>query len=187
VFVYLTIIISLGFFPNTTNFFFGIVWSSDLNLVGEGLSYNFNFTSIYPACLSFDFCLDSVSLAYIALSAYIIPLCILSNWLSLHGQKNFHAMFLLLLVLLFLVFSAGNLLIFYIAFEVILIPMYILIGSCGSRSKRVLAANHFFLYTFMGSIFMLFSLIYIWYVVGNLNVTSLMKYTGFSFNESCII
>jgi proton-translocating NADH-quinone oxidoreductase chain M len=185
--VYLVVVLSLGVFPNTTNSFFGVVWSSGMDLTGSNFLPKSNFSSVYPVNLSFDFCLDSVSLAYIALSAYIIPICLLSNWLSLQGQKNFQVMFLILLILLLLVFSTGNLFVFYIAFEVILIPMYILIGSYGSRSKRVLAANHFFLYTFMGSIFMLFSLIYIWSVVGNLNITSLMKYSGFSFNESCVI
>lgn len=69
---------------------------------------------------------------------------------------------LLINIPLQLIFSVGSVLWFYIYFETILIPMYLIIGVFGSRRRRIMAAYQFFLYTLFGSIFMLLS-IYILY------------------------
>jgi proton-translocating NADH-quinone oxidoreductase chain M len=108
---------------------------------------------------------------------------LIAHWSSVNETYNLDFLYLALLILLILAFSIRNLFIFYIIFEVILIPMYFIIGIWGSRPKRILAANHFFLYTFFASIFMLFALLYLYIVVGSLDLNALSNYSLFSSSE----
>jgi NADH-quinone oxidoreductase subunit M len=87
------------------------------------------------------------------------------------------------LFLLF-VFSALDLLLFYIFFEAILIPMYLMIGVWGSRERKIRAVYLFFFYTLFGSLLMLVGLLYIYSVVGTLNLEYLLTY-NFTFEEQC--
>ena len=64
------------------------------------------------------------------------------------------------------VFSILDLLLFYIFFESVLIPMYLIVGVWGSRERKIRAAYFFFLYTLLGSVLMLLSILYIYYQVG---------------------
>jgi proton-translocating NADH-quinone oxidoreductase chain M len=79
-------------------------------------------------------------------------------------------------VLLVLVFSVSDLLLFYIFFESVLIPMYIIIGVWGSRERKVRAAYMFFLYTLFGSVLMLLGIIYIYVQVGSTDYETLLNY-----------
>ena len=87
--------------------------------------------------------LDGISILFFVLSSFLIFLCVLFIW----HEKNFkqYAIALLLLdFLLLLVFSVLDLLLFYIAFEAILIPMYLIIGVWGSRERKIRAVYLFF-------------------------------------------
>jgi NADH:ubiquinone oxidoreductase subunit 4 (subunit M) len=64
------------------------------------------------------------------------------------------------------VFSILDLLLFYIFFESVLIPMYLIVGVWGSRERKIKAAYFFFLYTLLGSVLMLLSILYIYYQTG---------------------
>ena len=78
--------------------------------------------------------------------------------------------------LLILCFSVRDLLQFYICFESVLIPMFIIIGVWGSRERKVRAAYMFFLYTLIGSVLMLLSILYIYFKVGTTDYESLLAY-----------
>ena len=78
-------------------------------------------------------------------------------------------------VLLILVFSVSDLLLFYIFFESVLIPMYIIIGVWGSRERKIRAAYMFFLYTLFGSVLMLLGIIYIYVQVGSTDYETLLE------------
>lgn len=103
--------------------------------------------------------LDGISLFFIILIALIIPISIISNWKSI--SNNIIPFLLLLLVLemlLLTIFVVLDILLFYIFFESILIPLFILIGLFGSYDK-VRAAFYLFLYTLLGSLFLLLSIL----------------------------
>nr|QBM10212.1 NADH dehydrogenase subunit 4 [Amplexidiscus fenestrafer] len=103
--------------------------------------------------------LDGVSLFFFILTALLIPICILISWKSIkYLFKEFLLCLLFLEALLIGVFLVLDLLLFYILFEGILIPMFLLIGVWGSREEKVRASYYFFFYTFAGSVFMLFGI-----------------------------
>jgi NADH-quinone oxidoreductase subunit M len=110
-------------------------------------------------------------------------LCIIFIW----DEKFLKEYFITLLVidlLLLLVFSVLDLFLFYIFFEALLIPMYLIIGIWGSRERKIRAAYLFFFYTLFGSLLMLVAITYIYNKVGTLNLEYLLIY-NFSFQEQC--
>ena len=74
------------------------------------------------------------------------------------------------------VFSILDLLLFYIFFESVLIPMYLIVGVWGSRERKIRAAYFFFLYTLLGSVLMLLSILYIYYQVGTTDYEVLLTF-----------
>lgn len=124
----------------------------------------------------YDFYLgiDGLSIYFVLLTTIIIPLSILSNWKSIEKKGiYFLSIMLLLESLLLLIYMVLDLLMFYIFFESILAPLFLLIGLFGSIEKQR-ASFYFFLYTFLGSLFMLLSIITISYLSGctDINIVS---------------
>jgi proton-translocating NADH-quinone oxidoreductase chain M len=132
---------------------------------------------------SFSFGLDGISLFFFFLSTFLIFLCVLFIWESRLLKEYTIALLLIDLFLLF-VFSALDLLVFYIFFEAILIPMFLIIGIWGSRERKIRAVYLFFFYTLFGSLLMVLGLLYIYSITGTLNFEYLLTY-NFSFNEQC--
>lgn len=125
--------------------------------------------------LNFSFALDGVSLSFIFLSTFLIFICILFIWNDLNFQEYVINLFLIELFLI-IIFSVLNLFIFYIFFEAILIPMFLVIGFWGSRERKVRAVYLFFFYTLCGSILMLLSIFYIYTITGTLNFEYLISW-----------
>lgn len=112
--------------------------------------------------------IDGISLYFVLLTTFITPICILSNWDSVTShQKFFLISFLLLESLLLAVFTVCDLLLFYVFFESVLIPLFLIVGIWGGSSTRVRAAFLLFLYTLFGSLFMLLSFLGIYYHTGS--------------------
>lgn len=131
--------------------------------------------------LSYSFGLDGLSVHFFFLSAFLVFLCILFVW----NEVNFKAYMLnLLLIELFLliIFSVLDLMLFYIFFEAILIPMFLIIGIWGSRERKIRAVYLFFFYTLCSSLLMLIGILYIYTKVGTLNLEYLLAWE-FTFNE----
>lgn len=150
----LTFILSLGlwvlFDKSTGNFQFvdKIFWAPNLNL---------NFT----------IGVDGISLFFIILTTLLIFLCLLTSWNSIHfNLKEYLISFLIMEFFLIGVFCVLDLLLFYVFFESVLIPMYLIIGVWGSRERKIRAAYFFFLYTLLGSVLMLLAVLYVYYQVG---------------------
>lgn len=131
--------------------------------------------------VSFSLGLDGISLFFFILSSFLIFLCILFLW-NETLLKEYMVTLLFLDLLLLLVFSVLDILLFYIFFEAILIPMYLIIGIWGSRERKIRAVYLFFFYTLIGSLFMLLGLLYIYSVKGTLNFEYLLGQT-FTFTE----
>ena len=128
--------------------------------------------------------IDGISLFFLLLTTLLIPLCILIGWNSVHHNlKGYLISFLLIEFFLIGVFCILDLLMFYICFESILIPMFLVVGIWGSRERKVLAAYYFFLYTLLGSVVMLLSILYIYYQVGTTDYEILLTFTFSEFEQ----
>ena len=132
---------------------------------------------------NFNFVLgiDGISLFFILLTTFIFPLCILASWSFKENYiKSYMIFFLSLELILILVFISLDILFFYVFFEGVLIPMFLLIGFFGSRERKIRASYLFFLYTLVGSLFMLIGVIYFYFVVGSTNF-EILFISNFSF------
>jgi len=151
-------------------------------------SYHFQSIATYKISadflnLSFTFGLDGISLFFFVLSSFLIFLCVLFVWEE-PLLKEYTLTLLIIDLLLLLVFSALDVLLFYIFFEGILIPMYLMIGVWGSRERKIRAVYLFFFYTLFGSLLMLVGLMYIYSITGTLNLEYLLTWQ-FTFTEQC--
>ncbi len=146
---------------------------------------NFSYTSdgfqfIEEKKWIFDFVnykvgIDGMSLAFILLTTFITPICILATINSVKVRvKEFLIALLLMETLMLGVFCSLDLFIFYLFFEAGLIPMFLIIGIWGGE-RRVYSAFKFFLYTLFGSIFMLVSIIFIYFDAGTLDFSKLIN------------
>lgn len=133
--------------------------------------------------LAFSFGLDGISIFFFVLSSFLIFICVLFVW-ETDLLKEYLISLLLIDLFLLLVFSALDLLVFYIFFEAILIPMFLLIGLWGSRERKIRAVYLFFFYTLVGSLLMLVGLLYIYFKMGTLNLEYLLT-CSFTFEEQC--
>nr|YP_006280852.1 NADH dehydrogenase subunit 4 [Cyanophora paradoxa]ADW79206.1 NADH dehydrogenase subunit 4 [Cyanophora paradoxa] len=119
---------------------------------------------------------DGISLFFIILSTAIIPICLMASLQGIKKQlREFFICFLLLESLLILVFSSFDLFLFYLFFEGVLIPMFLIIGVWGSRERKIRAGYYFFLYTLIGSVLMLLGIIWIYYKTGTTDLTILYQ------------
>lgn len=124
---------------------------------------------------------DGISLFLILLTTLLFPLCLLGSWHSINTRiKEYLLCFFIMETLLILVFCVLDLFLFYIFFEAILIPMFLLIGVWGSRERKIRASYLFFLYTLFGSLFMLLGIVYIFIKTGTTNYEIL---TSFDFSK----
>jgi NADH-quinone oxidoreductase subunit M len=108
---------------------------------------------------------DGLSMILVVLTAFIVPVAVLASWhmhvLEERGRQKLYYIFIMLLEFAMIgSFVAQDLFLFYIFFEVTLVPMYFMIGIWGAE-QRVYAAIKFFLYTIAGSILMLLALLYV--------------------------
>lgn len=119
--------------------------------------------------------LDGLSLWLVLLTTLLTPVGILVSWRAIRRRvKEFYALFLLLEFGLIGVFVALDLVLFYVFWEVSLVPMYFLIGVWG-HERRIYAAVKFFLFTMAGSVFMLAAIIYLYTYAGTFDYTELLK------------
>ncbi|MDP4708866.1 MAG: NADH-quinone oxidoreductase subunit M [Rickettsiaceae bacterium] len=131
--------------------------------------------------LEFYVGVDGLSIYFVFLSALLTLICIIASLFTIKKNiKEFLLCFLLLEAFCIGAFLSLNLLLFYGFFEVILIPMFLIIGIWGGEN-RVYAAVKFFLYTFFGSVFLLIALIYIYSQTGTFSIIDLVDIVpGFS-------
>ena len=155
----ISVILWIGFdsFIGAFQFITKIQWLSSLNI-------------------NFILGIDGIGLLFVVLTTLIFPICILSSWKNIN--KNFKEYMVLLLILeslLIIVFTILDLLLFYIFFESILIPMFLMIGIWGSRRRKVRAAYLLFFYTLFGSVLMLVAIMSIYMQVGSTDYQILLS------------
>jgi NADH-quinone oxidoreductase subunit M len=117
---------------------------------------------------------DGISVLFVLLSTALTPLCILASWDAIRTRVREYMMaFLVLETMMVGMFCATDFLLFYVFFEGVLIPMYIIIGVWGGP-RRVYASLKFFLYTFAGSVLMLLALLAMWHHAGTTDISVLL-------------
>ena len=120
---------------------------------------------------------DGISLPFIVLTALLTPLAILASWHSITTRVREYMMgFLVLESLMIGTFCALDLLVFYLFFEAVLIPMFLIIGIWGGE-RRVYAAFKFFLYTLAGSVLMLVAMLVMASMAGTTDIATLQQFT----------
>ena len=118
--------------------------------------------------------MDGISLFFLILTALLTPICVIISLNSIKFLiKEFLLCLLIIEILLIGVFTILDLVGFYILFEGILIPMVLIIGVWGSREEKVQAAYYFFFYTFIGSVFMLLVIFFLYGQVGSTDYQTL--------------
>ena len=172
----------LGLFISILCFFISLyLWLIfDYNSSEFQFIFDFSWVNAYSVFglngFDFVFGLDGISLVFILLTTLLIPICLLSSWDSIkYLTRSYIICFLFLEFLLIGVFSILDIVGFYVFFEGILIPMFLIIGIWGSRKQKITAAYYFFFYTLIGSILMLLSLLYIYYKLGTTDYLTLLN------------
>ena len=117
---------------------------------------------------------DGISILFVVLTAFITPICIVATYNSVKfRKKDFFIALLVMETMMIGVFCSLDLFLFYLFFEAGLIPMFLIIGIWGGI-RRVYAAFKFFLYTLLGSVFMLIAIIFIYMQTGTTDVEALL-------------
>jgi len=118
---------------------------------------------------------DGFSMPLIVLTTFITILVVIAAWeIIQYRVAQYMAAFLIMEGIMVGVFAALDAILFYVFFEAMLIPMYLVIGIWGGP-RRVYASIKFFLYTFLGSVFMLISLIYMYTLSGSFEILDLQR------------
>ena len=119
---------------------------------------------------------DGISMLFVVLTAFLMPLCILASWQSIEVRvKEYMIAFLVLETLMLGVFCALDLILFYLFFEGGLIPMFLIIGVWGGV-RRVYASFKFFLYTLLGSLLMLLAMMAMYWHTETTDIPTLLTY-----------
>ncbi len=125
--------------------------------------------------LSYKMGVDGISVLFVMLTTFLMPITIWSCWTVEHRVKEYMIAFLVLETLMLGVFCALDLVLFYLFFEAGLIPMFLIIGIWGGKD-RIYAAFKFFLYTFLGSVLMLVAMIAMYLDAGTTDIVRLLAH-----------
>ncbi len=118
---------------------------------------------------------DGISVFFVLLSALLTPICILSSWEAVQKRvREYMIAFLVLETMMIGMFSALDLVLFYIFFEGVLLPMFLIIGVWGGQ-RRVYAAFKFFLYTLLGSVLLLIAILALYHTYGTTDIPTLLQ------------
>ena len=175
---------TIGFSTSIINLFVSLV----VFIMFDFSSNQFQFVQEYHQVSSFDFYLglDGLSIYFVMLTTIITPIALLSNWNSINDNVRSYVIIILLLEsLLLAVFLVLDILLFYIFFESILPPLFILIGLFGS-SNKVRASFYLFLYTLFGSLFLLLSILAMSSIMGTTDFDALYK-TNFNYSTQLFL
>lgn len=126
--------------------------------------------------ISYHLGVDGISMLFVLLSTLLTPICILSSWESIKTRvKEYMVAFLVMETMMIGMFCALDIIVFYVFFEGVLIPMFLIIGMWGGP-RRVYAAFKFFLFTLIGSVLMLLAILAMYFLAGTADIPELMAF-----------
>jgi NADH-quinone oxidoreductase subunit M len=163
----------LALIATTATFVISLVLLAQFDPANTG----FQFVEDRPwiAGLNYKMGVDGISILFVMLTTFLMPITILSCWGVSTRVKEYMIAFLMLETLMLGVFCALDLVLFYLFFEAGLIPMFLIIGIWGG-ALRIYAAFKFFLYTFLGSVLMLVAMIAMYFAAGTTDIPTLMAF-----------
>ena len=174
----------IALFTSIVNLFISLI----IFIMFDFSSNQFQFVQEYHQISYFDLYLglDGLSIYFVLLTTIITPVALLSNWNSINSNVRSYVVIILLLEsLLLAVFLVLDIMLFYIFFESILPPLFILIGLFGS-SNKVRASFYLFLYTLFGSLFLLLSILAMSSIMGTTDFDALYK-TNFNYSTQLFL
>jgi len=165
----------IGLWTTLVNLLFSLIIFYNFDFTESNFQFIENLPIIDDLNVNYYLGIDGISLSFILLTTFLIPICILSIWNKGYKQINYLIIsFLLIELFLIGLFSSLDLFIFYIFFEGSLIPMFFIIGIWGGVN-RTYAAYKFFLYTLLGSLLMLLGVLTIYLYTGTSNFILINK------------
>nr|YP_011017052.1 NADH dehydrogenase subunit 4 [Pterocladiella capillacea]WQB61730.1 NADH dehydrogenase subunit 4 [Pterocladiella capillacea] len=180
--IYLCRLIALCF--SCLSFLFSLLIWIQFDSGTSLFQFIFTFNWLERWNLYYTIGVDGISIFFILLTTFLTIICVLISWTSITFLvKEYLICFLILEFCLIQVFSVLDLLLFYIFFESVLIPMFLIVGIWGSRSRKIRAAYQFFLYTLVGSLLMLLGLIFIYFQTGTLDIQLLWQVNFSEFRQ----
>jgi len=154
----LSLFIWFGFNPGDP----GFQMVEKVEWLGSGISYHMG--------------VDGISMLFVILTTFLMPLCILASWEAIDKRvKEYMIAFLILETLMIGVFTALDIVLFYVFFEAGLIPMFLIIGVWGGK-RRIYASFKFFLYTLLGSVLMLLAIMAMFWQAGTTDIPTLLNH-----------
>ena len=142
----------------------GLWWSFDVASTDWQAAVDWRWIDSWGARFSLG--IDGLSLMMVLLTTFLMPLAVLGGWTSVrHKVHGYHVLLLLLTVGMLGAFVAKDLFLFYVMWEVMLIPMYFIVGIWGGE-RRIYASIKFFIYTMVGSLLMLVAIVYLGWQAG---------------------
>ena len=157
--------IALGF--AVVNFLLSLLILPRFNAAASGYQLEINKPWIESLGANYHLGIDGISLWLVLLTTFLVPICMLVTWIVPHNVRAYLTTLLLLETSIIGVFVSLDMLLFYLFFELTIIPMGFMIGVWGAeREKRVPAATKFFIFTVVGSLFMLVGIIGVYYYSG---------------------
>jgi NADH-quinone oxidoreductase subunit M len=137
------------------------------NPAGVGMQFERVIPWVGGYGINYHVGIDGISLMMVLLTTVLTPLAILGSWAGItRKERGFYGMMLVLTTGMIGVFTALDLFFFYVMWEVMLIPMYFIIGIWGGKA-RLYASIKFFIYTMVGSLLMLVSILYLYFLAGS--------------------
>lgn len=165
---------NLALFTSLANLFLGVYLYGHFNPNDSGFQFVEQGAWLGRIGIDYHMGVDGISLFFILLSVFLTPVCILASWTSITKRvKEYMMAFLMLETFMVGTFSALDSVLFYVFFEGVLIPMFLIIGIWGGP-RRVYASYKFFLYTLLGSVLMLLALLVLYGQVGTTDIPTLM-------------
>jgi NADH-quinone oxidoreductase subunit M len=141
---------------------------------GEGMQLGTEIEWIPQIGMKYHVGVDGLSLPLIVLACVLTFLAVIASWKITEKPKLYYAMLMLLQVGMVGVFAALDFILFYVFWELVLVPMYFLISQWGG-ARRQYAAMKFFLYTFFGSVFMLVGIVALYLVTGTFDIIAIQS------------
>jgi NADH-quinone oxidoreductase subunit M len=160
----------LTFVVSTVEFLFSLFMLRGVSIGAAGYSLEEFGHWIPSPAINYHLGVDGISLFLVILTTFLTPICVLASWHGVHQRiKEFHVVLLLLEVGVVGVFLSLDLFLFFLFWEVMLIPMAFLIGIWG-HERRIYAAVKFVLYTMFGSILMLVGIVWLYTATGTFDL-----------------
>ena len=132
--------------------------------------------------------IDYISIYFILLSNLLTIICIITAWHTIkYLIKEFYICLLLTNLTLIVIFTTINFIVFYIVFEIALVPVFVMISLWGAREQKIKASYYFFLFTMVGGVMMLYGLIILYNEIGSLSLITLSYCIPSNQNLICVL